>query len=61
MSPLEEKDGRLGEGKRISKKKISSRTMTKKAVRVGKIDFHLSSKEKTFIDLPKFNPASLLS
>ena len=32
MSPLEKKDGRLGEGKRISKKKISTRTMIKKAV-----------------------------
>ena len=41
MSPLEKKDRRLGEGKRISKKKISTRTMIKKAVRGGKIDFHL--------------------
>ena len=41
MSPLEKKDWRLGEGKCISKKKLSTRTMIKKAVRGGKIDFHL--------------------
>ena len=41
MSPSEKKNRRLGEGKRISKKKISTRTMIKKAVRGGKIDFHL--------------------
>ena len=46
----------MGEGKRISKKKVSTRTMIKKAVRGGKIDFHLRSKEKTFIDLPKIQP-----
>ena len=57
MSPLEKKDMRLEEGKRISKKRISTRTMIKKAVRGGKIDFHLRSKEKTFIDLPKIQPS----
>ena len=57
MSPSEKKNRRLGEGKRISKKKISTRTMIKKAVRGGKIDFHLRSKEKTFIDLPKIPPS----
>ena len=41
MSPLEKKDRRLRGGKRISKKKVSTRTMIKKAVRGGKIDFHL--------------------
>ena len=56
MSPLEQKDGRFGEGKRISKKKISTRFMIKKAVRGGKIDFHLRGKKKTFIDLPKIQP-----
>ena len=57
MSPLEKKDRRLGEGKRISKKKISTRTMIKKAVRGGNIDFHLRSKEKTVINLPKIQPS----
>ena len=61
MLPLEKKDRRLGKGKRNSKKKISTCTMIKKAVRGGKIDFHLRSKEKTFIDLPKFHPTPLLS
>ena len=61
MSPLEKKDRRLGGGKPISKKEIATRIMIKNAVRGGKIDFHLRSKEKTFIDLPKFNPAPLLS
>ena len=56
MSPLEKKDRRLGEGERIGKKKVSTRTMIKKAVRGGKIDFHHRSKEKTFIDLPKLQP-----
>ena len=59
MSPLEKKDRRLGEGKRISKKKISPRTMIKNAVLGGKIDFHLKSREKTFIDLPKIQPSPL--
>ena len=57
MLPLEKKDRRLGKGKRISKKKISTRTMIKKTVRGGKIDFHLRGKEKTFIDLPKIPPS----
>ena len=57
MSPLEKKDKRLGEGKRISEKKISTRTMIKQGVRGGKIDFHLTSKKKTFIDLPKIQPS----
>ena len=57
MSPLEKKDRRLAEGKRISKKRISTRTMIKKAVRGGKIDFHLRSEKKTFIDLPKIQPS----
>ena len=56
MSPLEKKDRRLGEGNRISKKKMSTRTTIKKAVRGEKIDFHLRSKEKTFIYLPKIQP-----
>ena len=45
MSPLEKKDRRLGEGKRISKKKNLT-------VRGGKIDFQLRGKEKTFKNLP---------
>ena len=53
MSPLEKRDRRLGGGKRISKKNVSTRTMIKKAVREGKIDFHLRGKKKTFIDLPR--------
>ena len=57
MSPLEEKDRKLGQGKRVSKKKISTRTMIKQGVRGRKIDFHLRSKEKTFIDLPKIPPS----
>ena len=57
MSPLEKKDRRLREGKRISKKKISTRTMIKQAVRGRKIDFHLRGKKKTFIVLPKIQPS----
>ena len=57
MSPLEKKDRRLGGGKPISKKEIATRIMIKNAVRGGKIDFHLRSKEKTFIDLPKIQPS----
>ena len=57
MSPLEKKDRRLGEGKRISKKKISTRTMIKQAVPGRIIDFHLRGKKKTFIDLPKIQPS----
>ena len=49
---------RLGEGKRISKKRISTRTMVKKAVQGGKIDFHLRCKEKTFKDLTKIQPSN---
>ena len=56
MSPLEQKDRRLRGGKRISKKKVSTRTMIKKAVRGGKIDFHFRGKKKTFIDLPTIQP-----
>ena len=56
MSPLEKKDRRLAVGKRISKKKVSTRTMIEKGVRGGKIDFHLRGKKKTFIDLPKIQP-----
>ena len=55
MSPLEKKDWRLGEGKRISKKKLSTRTMIKKAVRGGKIDFHLKGKRKLSQTSQKFN------
>ena len=58
ISPSEKKNRRLGEGKRISKKKISTRTMIKKAVRGGKIDFHLRCKEKTFKDLTKIQPSN---
>ena len=46
----------MGEGKRVSKEKVSTRTMIKKAVRGGKIDLHLRGKKKTFIDLPKIQP-----
>ena len=55
------KNRSLGGGKRISKKKVSTRVMIKKTVRGGKIDFHFRSKEKTFIDLPKIQPNPLLS
>ena len=45
----------MGEGKRISKKKVSTRTMIKKAVRGGKIDFHLKGKRKLSQTSQKFN------
>ena len=31
--------------------------MIKQGVRGGKIDFHLTGKKKTFIDLPKIQPS----
>ena len=58
MSPLEKRIGGWGEANAlISKKKVLSRTMIKKAVQGGKIDFHLRGKKKTFIDLPKIQPS----
>ena len=52
MSPLEKRIGGWGEANALVRKKVSTRTMIKKAVPGGKIGFHLRGKEKTFIDLP---------
>ena len=61
MSPLGKRIGGWGKANALVIKNVSTRTMIKKVVRGGKIDFHLRRREKTFIDLPKIQHNPLLS